>query len=401
MQRIRKLKNTIQTYAWGSTTAIPDLLGTKNRDQQPQAELWMGAHPKAPSMIQQNGEWVSLLDFIVSNPSDILGPKVATKFDNQLPYLLKVLAAAKPLSIQAHPDREQAKAGFARENSRGIPMDAFERNYKDDHHKPECLCALTSFWGLCGFRKIADIIQWGQHITPNGLKVQLEQLHSHPNSDGLKQFFTAIMRLGPDELKPVIDEAIANAQPRTKEDPVFDWVSRIAMYYPNDVGILAPIILNLVQLEPGQAIFLPARTLHAYLDGTGIELMANSDNVLRGGATPKHIDVPELLNTLIFEDQDTEIRIPRSISKNEKEYVTPAQEFALSVIDLNENELYQSPELQSVEIILCTNGQTTFKPPHTQPSVNIQHGESIIIPAAVNNYFIEGCGTLYKASVPV
>jgi mannose-6-phosphate isomerase len=152
------MKNTVQEYAWGSFTAIAELLGNGSPSKTPQAELWMGAHPKAPSMVNCDGNWISLLEFIEKNPDRILGKKVAEKFNNRLPYLFKVLAAAKPLSIQAHPSIDQAKQGFERENRQGIPLDAYNRNYKDDNHKPECICAKTRFWALNGFRKNSNIV---------------------------------------------------------------------------------------------------------------------------------------------------------------------------------------------------------------------------------------------------
>ncbi|NIV99299.1 mannose-6-phosphate isomerase, class I, partial [Candidatus Saccharibacteria bacterium] len=158
MANIHLLKNTIQEYVWGSTRAIPELLGRPNNEDRPQAELWMGAHPKAPSLAYHNGRWVSLQELISQDPDDILGKTVAKKFNNRLPFLFKVLAAAKPLSIQAHPNKHQAQKGFQRENEQKIPLDAAQRNYRDDNHKPECICALTRFWALSRFRRIPNIL---------------------------------------------------------------------------------------------------------------------------------------------------------------------------------------------------------------------------------------------------
>ncbi len=167
MNKSAKLKNTVQEYAWGSLTAIPELLGTTNTQNTPQAELWMGAHPKAPSRIEIDNQWVSLLDLIEKSPDAILGEKVAQKFDGTLPYLFKVLAASRPLSIQAHPSLKQAKEGFERENAEGIPLDAPHRNYRDDNHKPECIFALTPFWALCGFRNRYEIVAYFSKVCPS------------------------------------------------------------------------------------------------------------------------------------------------------------------------------------------------------------------------------------------
>jgi len=302
MTGICLLENTIQEYAWGSYTAIPELLGNDSPANTPQAELWMGAHPKAPSRVKCNGKWISLLELIDSNSQDILGKKVAQRFKNRLPYLFKVLAAAKPLSIQAHPSIDQACRGFDRENRLGIPLDAPNRNYKDDNHKPECICALTSFWALNGFRKASDMISLMGKICPSGLKKDFDMFRQQPNSRGLKKFFKAMMIMDQTPQHQVISDVVKNADRLKDKNAAYQWIIDLHEEYPSDIGILSPIILNLICLEPGQAMFLPSGTLHAYLDGVGIELMANSDNVLRGGLTPKHVDVKELLNVLNFEE---------------------------------------------------------------------------------------------------
>jgi mannose-6-phosphate isomerase len=295
MQKIGLLKNTIQEYAWGSPKAIPDLLGRRNPGNKPQAELWMGAHPKATSLVQYHGQWVSLLDLINKNPLDVLGKNAAKNFNNKLPYLFKVLAAAKPLSIQAHPNLNQAREGFQRENAQRIPLDAPHRNYRDANHKPECICALTQFWALSRFRRISGILSYLKKVCAHGLDAEIDNLKQQPTSDGLKRFYTALMTMDADRQNRIVAQALEQAQRFEAEDPVFNWMLKIADDYPKDIGVLAPILLNLICLEPGQALFLDAGELHAYLEGLGIELMANSDNVLRGGLTPKHVDVPELV----------------------------------------------------------------------------------------------------------
>jgi len=253
--KISLLKNTIQNYAWGSTRAIPDLLGQKNPEHKTQAELWMGAHPKAPSWVQHNGQWVSLPELIAKNPIDILGKKVAANFNNRLPYLFKVLAAAKPLSIQAHPDLHQAREGFQRENTQKIPLDAPNRNYRDDNHKPECICALTQFWALSRFRKISGILSYFEKLNLQQLQAELADFKKRPTVDGLKRFYTSLMTLDMDRQKRIVDEALGQAQGFEAEDPVFKWMLRLADDYPGDIGVLTPILLNLICLEPGQAIF--------------------------------------------------------------------------------------------------------------------------------------------------
>ena len=401
MKTIGLLKNTVQEYAWGSYTAIPELFGKDSPSNRPQAELWMGAHPKAPSMVNCEGKWISLIELIENNPIDILGKEVADRYSNRLPYLLKVLAAAKPLSIQAHPSLKQASAGFDRENRLGIPLNAFNRNYKDDNHKPECICALTPFWALNGFRKISGILSLMEKICPQNLKNELDNLRNQPDHVGLKRFFNDLMTMDPHRQKLLINDAVKNAQKLSGHDQVFEWMVNLHNEYQEDIGIFSPVILNLICLEPGQAMFLPAGELHAYLDGVGIELMANSDNVLRGGLTPKHVDVPELLKVLNFEEREINILSAQKSSDYEYVYLTPADEFELSVITDDKSIDYTSSEKRSIEIILCFDGEATINDMGKNVSVTLVSGASGVIPASVERYGIKGKGTFYKASVPV
>lgn len=400
MKQISLMKNIVQEYAWGSYTAIPELLGNVSPAKTPQAELWMGAHPKASSMVKCDGNWKSLLELIGKNPHDILGEKVAEKFDNSLPYLFKVLAAAKPLSIQAHPSRDQAKRGFERENRVGIPIDAYNRNYKDDNHKPECICALSLLWALNGFRKISDIVGLMGKICPKGLKNELNNLRGEPNSLGLKNFFQAMMTMDRDRQKQIIADAITNAQKFIDDDQAYKWMINLHREYPADIGVFSPVLLNLICLKPGQAMFLRAGELHAYLDGVGIEIMANSDNVLRGGLTPKHVDVPELLKVLNFEEREVDILIPEESNNYESIYSSSAEEFILSVISVKEGIIYNSSLDRGVEILLCADGNATFFDFGENDKIDIAGGRSVIIPAIVEKYSIEGKATLYKAAVP-
>ncbi|MFH2219889.1 MAG: mannose-6-phosphate isomerase, class I [Pseudomonadota bacterium] len=400
MKRIGILKNTVQEYDWGSRTAIPELLGETSPSERPQAELWMGAHPKAPSMVEIDGKWVSLPELLEKNPEPILGKAVAEKFKNKLPYLFKVLAVAKPLSIQAHPGKNQAILGFEREDRLGISQGASNRNYKDDNHKPECICALTPFWALNGFRRISELLSLMEKIGPKELKSDLDTLRKAQDSNGLKRFIRVLMTMNPDRQKQIIADAAKNAEHFSKNDPAFKWMIRLYNAYPLDVGIFFPLILNMVCLEPGQAMFLPSGELHAYLDGVGIELMANSDNVLRGGLTPKHVDVPELLNVLNFEERRVDILSADKVNECEYQYPTQAEEFVLSVMDIKERTSCKSATRRSIEILLCTEGTAVVGQVDGNDKIIMNKGTSIIVPAAVKRYRIEGVATLYKASVP-
>jgi mannose-6-phosphate isomerase len=396
MNTITVLKNTIQEYAWGSYTAIPELLG-QTPSGNPQAELWMGAHPKSPSLIEYEGSQVSLPELIEKYPEDILGKTAAKKFDNQLPYLFKVLAAAKPLSIQAHPGKHQAIEGFERENSLAIPLNAPNRNYKDANHKPECLCAITQFWGLKGFRRIPEIISLINMIGAKELKRELDILNSTqtPN-DVLMWFLYSLMTLEPERKKQIITTAVAESEKRLGERRAFRWVIDLYEDYPEDIGVLSPLFLNIVCLDPGQAMFLPSGEPHAYLDGTGIELMANSDNVLRGGLTPKYIDVPELMKVLKFEESDVSVLLPERISDAESIYPCNAEEFLLSVVSVKKKEAAFS--VPSAQILLCIEGSAKITTVHQ--SLSVKKGMSVLVPAAVNQYKIKGSAIFYKASVP-
>ena len=401
MRKIGLLKNTIQEYAWGSRTAILELLGQSVPADKPQAELWMGAHPKGPSQVLADGLWRSLPEVIQESPEETLGQEVAARFSNKLPFLFKVLAAAKPLSIQAHPNKEQAGQGFARENELGIPLDAPHRNYRDDNHKPEIICALTPFWALNGFRKIEETLSLLEEARIPGLAEIVSFLRSHPNRDGLKKFFNHLMTTDSGKQRKIVEQAVNSAEKRTHEESVWTWMIKLNEEYPGDMGVLSPIFLNLVRLEPQQAMYLPAGELHGYLEGVGIELMANSDNVLRGGLTPKHIDVQELLAVLNFTDGDLNILSPENLTPGEAIYSTEAEEFVLSVIRIKKAAPFSSPGDRSVEMMMCTEGEVSVTDLSAGDITRLTRGISIIVPAAVEQYSIEGDGILYKAAVPV
>jgi len=401
MRNIALLKNSIQEYDWGSKTAIPELLGQAGPAEKPQAELWMGAHPKAPSQVYCNGLWRSLLEVIAENPEEVLGRETAHKFSNKLPFLFKVLAAAKPLSIQAHPNQGQAKEGFIRENEMGIPPEAVNRNYRDGNHKPEIICALTPFWALNGFRQVREILRLLGEIKVPDLGETLSFLREHSNRQGLKRFFNYLMTMDKAKQAKIVEEAVAFAEKRTEKEPVWTWVVKLNEACPGDIGVLSPAFLNLVQLEPQQAMYLPAGELHAYLEGAGIELMANSDNVLRGGLTAKHIDVQELLNILNFSEVKLNILQPERVASGEAFYPTGTAEFVLSIVEVIGRSPFIGALKRSVEMMICTKGEARVTDLGIGETTWLTRGTSIIVPAAVEQYRIEGEATLYKAAVPL
>lgn len=401
MQRIGVLKNTIQPYAWGSHTAIAELLGNRPEPETPQAELWMGAHPKAPSLVAVDGQWVSLEELIARYPQEMLGRRTAAMFHNELPFLFKVLAAAQPLSLQAHPSFTQARQGFERENAQGIPLDAPQRNYRDANHKPECICALTPFWALHGFRKIPEILALGGRLQLAVFEDLLKVLRNRPDAQGLKSFFQALMTLSSAKRALLTERAAKTALAFASDDPVYRWMGELDKAYPGDIGIFAPVLLNLILLQPGQALYLPAAELHAYLEGTGIELMANSDNVLRGGLTPKHVDVAELLRVLNFEERTAHVLTPRTTADGERVYECPAREFVLSTIPVVSKTTYSSPQVRSIEILLCIAGACKITDQGTGEEVALPKGRAVLVPAALKGYILEGEAVVYKAAVPM
>ncbi|MFZ0135278.1 MAG: mannose-6-phosphate isomerase, class I [Desulfobacterales bacterium] len=401
MRHIGVLKNTVQPYAWGSHTAIAELLGVRPQPGSPQAELWMGAHPKAPSQVAVDGKWVSLEELVERYPQEILGRETATAFGNTLPYLFKVLAAARPLSLQAHPSLAQAREGFERENALGIALDAPHRNYRDANHKPECICALTPFWALHGFRQISEVLALAGRLDLPVLEDLLSVLRRRPDARGLKLFFQAMMTLPAAERTTLSTRAVDRAARLAAEDPVYRWMGRLGAAYPGDIGIFAPMVLNLILLQPGQALYLPAAELHAYLEGTGIELMANSDNVLRGGLTPKHVDVAELLKVLNFEERTAHVLVPRPTAGGESIYECPAREFVLSAVTVGPQRPYVSPPVRSVEILLCTTGSAGIADRGTGEEIAFPKGRSVLIPAAVKRYTLTGEAVVFKAAVPI
>ncbi|MGI5443689.1 mannose-6-phosphate isomerase, class I [Streptomyces shenzhenensis] len=379
-----RLDNTIRPYAWGSATAIPKLLGVEPTGE-PQAEMWMGAHPRAPSRTARG----TLADVIDADPKRELGPEAVTKFGPHLPFLLKILAAGAPLSLQVHPDLAQARQGYADEERRGIPVDAPHRNYRDANHKPELICALTEFDGLCGFRdplRAADLLDG---LGVGSLKPYVDLLHAHPEDAALREVLTAILTADRDEMAHTVAQA-ATACARLGGDHAP--YAGIAHHYPGDPGVIAAMLLNHVRLQPGEALFLGAGIPHAYLNGLGVEIMANSDNVLRCGLTPKHVDVPELLRIVRFEPGDPGVLRPEASPDGEEVYETPIDEFRLSRYVLPAGGTTHDLTLPTPQILLCTAGSVRAGEHELTP------GRSVFVPAA-EKAEASGTGTLFRATV--
>ncbi|MFG2970226.1 mannose-6-phosphate isomerase, class I [Streptomyces sp. NPDC048288] len=381
-----RLDNTIRPYAWGSPTAIPKLLGVEPSGE-PQAEMWMGAHPGAPSRTERG----TLVDIIDANPKAELGEAAVAKFGPRLPFLLKILAAGAPLSLQVHPDLEQAREGYEDEERRGIPVDAPHRNYKDANHKPELICALTEFDGLCGFRAPEQAAELLDGLGVDSLKPYVDLLRAHPEEAALREVLTAILTADREEMAHTVAEATTAC---TRLGGDYAPYADLAHHYPGDPGVIAAMLLNHVRLQPGEALFLGAGIPHAYLDGLGVEIMANSDNVLRCGLTPKHVDVPELLRVVRFEAGDPGVLRPEAAPDGEEVYETPIDEFRLSRYVLPEGTTAHDLTLPTPQILLCTAGTVRTG------EYDLDPGQSVFVPAG-EKAEVSGAGTVFRATVIV
>ncbi|EHH1181470.1 mannose-6-phosphate isomerase, class I [Vibrio vulnificus] len=393
---IYTLNNPVKNFPWGSRTAIRDYFGIDNSNLEHQAEIWMGAHPSASSSISKASVDVSLYEVIASNPDYWLGKRTKENFSS-LPFLMKVLAAEEPLSIQVHPSKKAAELGFAKENQQGIPLDAANRNYKDANHKPELVYALTPYLAMNGFREFAQIVANFDAIDLPVLEDVFQPFKQDPNPLTLAEFFAAILTLK-GELKAQAISQLLNSLKMIDKDH-FAYQASLLIYrfshlYPEDVGLFAPLLLNVIELQPGEAMFLYAETPHAYIHGLGVEVMANSDNVLRAGLTPKYIDVEELVKNTQFKPIAFENLIlkPTGNQMEREIYPVPVKDFKFDVLN-PQNSI--SLTTSSPEILLCLSNQVTLIT--GMESRVLCKGESVVLPASLGEYCISGKGSIARA----
>ena len=422
------IANTPRDYAWGSTTAIPELLGTEETGE-PQAELWLGAHPGSPSRIVDPsvaGGARDLAEWIANDPATAVGEK------GSLPFLLKILAAAHPLSLQAHPTLERAREGFERENAAGVPLDAAHRNYKDALHKPEIIVALSSRYdALCGFRPLAEVREIVELLVTidasqtaprwelyGPIVHLLEDSETERETDAeVLQSVVAWLLEGGEEVTALVGHLVrtaekalhpAHAHMTDPYTPSLETVVLLNEEYPGDPGIVISLLLNRVTLTAGQALYLPAGNIHAYLRGLGVELMSASDNVLRGGLTPKHVDVPELLDVLDFETLPVPYLEPSHPVPGLQVYQPDVPDFALARIDVGEEAEFATgssvstvaPSVpyapQGAAIAICIGGSVTFT--GSTGSFTIARGESVFITPEEGELTVTGTGTAFVAA---
>ena len=392
-QAVDRLDNPVRPYAWGSTTAIPELLGLPATGE-PQAELWLGAHPAAPSRMESGG---TLLDRIDADPAGELSAAVVDRFGPRLPFVLKVIAAARPLSLQAHPGLARARAGYAEEEARGVPADSPERSYPDPNHKPELICALTPFEALCGFRAIPETLRLLSLLASRAPAVghYVEALRARPAAEGLREVVTGVLTLPPGRRQRLVDAVTEACRAGGPDFPVeLATGASLGAAYPGDPGVLIALLLNRVRLEPGDAMFLAAGNLHCYLSGTAVEVLANSDNVLRGGLTPKHVDVPELLRVMDVTDGPPPLLTPVPAGPGHVAYRPPVPDFRLDRYELAGGPV--SLAAGRPRIALVVSGQVSLVPGSGAPLV-LGRGGSAWLPAG-RPVTVRGDGVLCVAA---
>ena len=375
-----KITNTARDYAWGSTSLIPDYFGIQ-ASGRPMAEIWFGTHEGSPARIVETGETLS-----------------ASLAGRQLPFLLKILASETPLSIQAHPNSEQAAEGFARENLLGIGVNAVDRNYRDDRHKPEMIVALTEFEALCGFKtekQIRNLLE--SMLDPSDVSDGLKSIVGHwleisAGEGGLQRLFVDITNR-----RGNLDGVTAELTAQANLSAQFELVARLNVLYPGDPGVIIALLMNHVWLEPGEALFLPAGNIHAYLGGLGVEIMAASDNVLRGGLTPKHVDVVELERVLNFEGGPVELVRSRELSKGLVEYPVPVDDFLLYRADLSGEVLLADLNIPGEMILLCTAGEIAVSDSLEERLV-LRRGEAAFMGDEAKKFSLAGSGTAFIAT---
>ena len=385
-----QLTSTVRHYPWGSRTVIPELLGLPAPADEPYAELWLGAHPDAPSALPDGRR---LDDAIAADPEALLGPAVRERFGDRLPFLMKVLAAERPLSLQAHPTTAQAEAGYAAEEAAGVPHDDPTRTFKDRFHKPELLLAITPMEALCGFRPVEGSLHCLAKLQLPELKPTIAAL-AH---GGLQAAIPQLLALSDLRRQSLVQAVAAKAASFVAaHDPAFintyRWAAALAETYPGDPGVVISLLCNHLTLAPGEAVFLPAGNLHAYLCGAGVEVMASSDNVLRGGLTSKHVDLAALIEVLDFTDGKIPTLHP-VLGPGGLRYPVPIEDFDLTRVQLGVDAGVLTTA--GPQLLLCAEG--TARLSTTDGEEVLRQGQSAFVPAG-RPVTAQGPGLLYRAT---
>lgn len=405
---LHRIAGVERHYEWGSPTAIPQFLG-QVPDGTPVAEVWFGAHPGAPAPLllldgatPPPGAPTQLEGFVAADRDGVLGEDVAGRFGGKMPFLLKLIAPDRALSLQVHPDLERAGQRFEDEEAAGIPLDSPQRNYRDSNHKPELLFALTTVQAMCGFRaprRAAELLRGLDTPLSDSL---YRHLRAHPNADGVREAFSSLLtyssRPAPEDVAAVAAACarrLAEGSPSPRVDKT---VVRLAEQHPGDPGVVASMLLNPVTLNPGESLFVPAGTVHAYLSGLGVEIMASSDNVLRAGLTAKPIDVPEMLQAVNWVAAPP-IRIaPERAGPATLMFYAPVDDFELGVSTVTP-ELGEVPiPGRSVRVILCIAGRVRVR--SGEYGAELVPGEALVVRADDPRPHLAGEGVVVQAGVP-
>ena len=391
---IHKLTGSIQNYAWGSLSMLGQFQHRPTPTAAPEAELWFGDHPLAPSVIEIDGQKRRFDTFLKEHALEELGANVVHSF-GRLPFLLKLLAVEQPLSIQVHPSAAQAKAGFERERALGIAVDDKRANYRDDWPKPELLCPLTPFDALCGFKPIEELVALLQTLGGECFGDSAKTLANEPNADGLRQLTTGWLNATGDERTRLLASGLeACSKSLSHRNGAADsarFALELAERYPGDMGVFVALLLKRWLLQPGEGLFVPAGVMHAYLKGFAVEVMASSDNVLRGGLTPKHVDVPELLNLVNFAAAPLQLATIEKRGPLETVYISEARQFSFSTLEVGAHRTYCARPRIGPEMALCLDGVIELVGADEQ-RLQLSKGECGWISAREDVYCISGTG---------
>jgi len=395
------LTNPWLHYAWGSVDLLPALLHMRP-DGRPVAEIWMGAHAALPSSIEIEGQDVGLDEFVERWPQQALGADVAQESGARLPFMMKLLAAGQPLSLQVHPTREQAEEGYRREDAAGIPLTDPTRNYRDDAHKPEMLYALTQFEMMCGFRPVTVIRELLAGLDVIELDPIVTCLEGEDPGRALRSALTELLTADSHHQQALTRAVVASARAHDNRRPEYRLLGDLAQHFPNDIGIVASLFLNYLTVQPGESVFIGAGVLHSYVRGLGVELMATSDNVLRAGLTSKHVDVPELLRLVKFTSAEPERLEPRHLGAAAV-FVPPVPEFALwtytpqSPKDFGTLVTLAGPPA-GARIVVCCAGHCTLT--RGDERLVLQPGQAAFVPDVDGPFDISTTGTVAVAYGP-
>ena len=397
---MERLIGARQSYDWGSTAAIPELLGERS-DDRPWAEQWYGAHASGPAGIA--GGSATLADLIDADPQRLLGEDVVRRFGPHLPFLLKLIAPERALSLQVHPSLEQAVEGFRLENEAGLALDDPARSYKDDNHKPEMVLALSRYEAVAGFRaprRAAEVLSGLDSALAHRMR---RTLRLNPTRFGIRQVFSELVSAGTRPTAAEIDELVEEiavrlergASPSRRADAN---AMIMAGTFPGDPGVAAALLLNPVTLQPGEALFVPAGSVHAYISGLGVEIMASSDNVLRAGLTSKHVDVPEMLACVDYVAAPPVRPAPEYLSRATRAYYAPVDDFELLVTEVVPSDGRVQVPGRGPRIVLAVEGETAITTPGGRAA--LARGQALFIGADERVLAVDGDGVVVQADVP-